>query len=79
MYAARCLDCHQADGRGRDGLAPPLAGSGVVGGPAGALAAFIFASSQHARFAPLSSAELANADVAALVTYLRREFSGDAP
>jgi cytochrome c2 len=79
MYAARCLDCHQADGRGRDGLAPPLAGSAVVGGPAGALAAFIFASSQHARFAPLSSAELANADVAALVTYLRREFSGDAP
>ncbi len=27
LYGMNCLACHQADGKGRDGLAPPLAGS----------------------------------------------------
>lgn len=32
IYALNCLACHQSDGRGREGLAPPLAGSEWVEG-----------------------------------------------
>jgi len=34
LYAAVCASCHQADGRGLEGLAPPLLDSEWVLGPA---------------------------------------------
>lgn len=34
LYGMNCAACHQADGKGRDGLAPPLAGSEWTTGPA---------------------------------------------
>ncbi len=41
LYAATCGACHQANGEGLDGLAPPLAGSDWVTGPEERLARIV--------------------------------------
>lgn len=35
IYATTCVSCHQVEGQGSAGLAPPLAGSPIVNGPGG--------------------------------------------
>lgn len=76
IYSRDCLACHMADGRGVPGMNPPLTGSPWVSGPADSLAGFVLTGGfgpeiLMARFDYLSDAELA-----ALLTYIRAEFAG---
>jgi len=76
IYARDCLACHMADGRGVPGMNPPLTTSAWVSGPADSLAGFVLTGGfgpqiLMARFDYLSDAELA-----ALLTYIRRAFAG---
>ncbi|HSG64872.1 MAG TPA: cytochrome c [Gammaproteobacteria bacterium] len=76
IYSRDCLACHMSDGRGVPGMNPALVGSPWVAGPADALAGFVMTGGYGpdvlmARFDYLSDAELA-----ALLTYIRAEFAG---
>lgn len=76
IYVRDCLACHMTDGRGVPGMNPPLVGSAWVGGPADALVGFVLTGGYGpdvlmARFDYLSDAELA-----ALLTYIRADFAG---
>jgi len=76
IYMRDCLACHMADGRGVPGMNPPLTTSAWVSGPADSLAGFVLTGGfgpqiLMARFDYLSDAELA-----ALLTYIRRAFVG---
>lgn len=76
IYARDCLACHMADGRGVPGMNPALVSSAWVAGSPDALAGFILTGGYGpdvlmARFDYLSDAELA-----ALMSYIRAEFAG---
>ncbi|NNC63331.1 MAG: cytochrome c [Gammaproteobacteria bacterium] len=76
IYARDCLACHMSDGRGVPGMNPALIGSAWVAGSPDALAGFILTGGYGpdvlmARFDYLSDAELA-----ALMSYIRNEFAG---
>lgn len=76
IYARDCLACHMGDGRGVPGMNPALVTSAWVAGSPDALAGFILTGGYGpevlmARFDYLSDAELA-----ALMTYIRAEFAG---
>jgi mono/diheme cytochrome c family protein len=73
LYGRLCVACHQADGRGRDGLAPALAGSPFVTGRAGITARIVLHGKEgQAMMPPLGS--LTDAEVAAVLTFIRRSF-----
>jgi mono/diheme cytochrome c family protein len=81
LYAATCQACHQPDGRGLPGLAPSLRDSRYVLGPPERLAKILL----HGLTGPLEvdgvtwNADMpalaaADADLAAVATYVRREW-----
>jgi mono/diheme cytochrome c family protein/glucose/arabinose dehydrogenase len=81
LYAATCQACHQSDGRGLPGLAPSLRDSRFVLGPPERLARILL----HGLSGPLEidgetwDAEMpalaaSDDDLAAVATYLRREW-----
>ena len=82
LFAGTCLPCHQAHGRGLDGLAPPLANSEWVNGSAERVVRIAL----HGVRGPLKVdgrtynldmppwGALRDEDLAALVTYIRREW-----
>jgi mono/diheme cytochrome c family protein len=73
IYGQLCVACHQPDGRGREGLAPALAGSPFVTGRAGILARIVIHGKEgKAMMPPLGT--LADPDVAAVLTFVRRSF-----
>ena len=73
VYGRLCVACHQPDGRGREGLAPALAGSPFVTGRAGITARIVLHGKEgKAMMPPLGT--LSDAEVAAVLTYLRRSF-----
>lgn len=87
IYAERCADCHGKDGRGVAGVYPPLDGNSSVNEPTGINATRVVL---LGGFAPLTQGnprpysmppfaqQLSDADVAAVVTYIRRTWSNKA-
>ena len=86
LYAATCAPCHQPHGLGMEGLAPPLAGSEWVQGPDQRVARIIL----HGMRGPITVkgqkfelempglAILEDDQIAALLTYVRREWDNTA-
>ena len=86
LYARHCLSCHQADGYGVPNLQPPIAGGTWVKGDARALALFVMTGgfdsesrkqSENSNVMP-PFAQLSDADLAALLTFIRAKFGGGA-
>ncbi len=78
LYEAHCLTCHQADGRGVPRMQPPIKGSEIVIGNADTLVAYTFLGSGEdpgnwANAMP-GFQQLSDADLAALLTYVRESF-----
>jgi mono/diheme cytochrome c family protein len=87
LYAQRCASCHGQDGQGAAGVYPPLAGNPSVTEPTGINAIRIvllggFAPTTAAHPRPYSmppfAQQLNDADVAAVVTYIRHAWSNNA-
>jgi mono/diheme cytochrome c family protein/glucose/arabinose dehydrogenase len=83
LYASVCAACHQADGRGLEGLAPPLLDSEWVLGPSGRPIRIILHGVRgpirvlgkvHTGDMPPMGAALDDVQLASLLTYLRREW-----
>ena len=78
VYGRLCVACHQPDGRGREGLAPALAGSPFVTGRAGITARIVLHGKEgKAMMPPLGS--LSDAEIAAVLTFVRRSFGHALP
>ena len=78
VYAAQCVACHQATGKGLPPAFPPLAGSKVVNGPKAAQVAIVLKGKPGTAMA--SFAQLSDADLAAVITHTRSAWGnkGDA-
>jgi glucose/arabinose dehydrogenase/cytochrome c5 len=87
LYQQACAACHMGDGAGVTGMMPAVAGSAVVSGDPETLVKLIVSGADAAL--PRSRRAYSNkmpafptwpdADVAAVVTYMRRAFGGGAP
>lgn len=88
IYAARCAACHQPAGTGVPGAFPPLAGSEWLAGPERRLVALVL----HGVTGPLTvkgtayngamppfGAQLNDAELAALLSHLRRQWAAGVP
>jgi mono/diheme cytochrome c family protein/glucose/arabinose dehydrogenase len=81
LYKNICIACHQADGRGREKMAPTLVGSRYVMSQDGGNAARILLGGKEGPIGlmpPLASA-LNDDQIAAVLTYIRREWGHTAP
>ena len=78
VYAAQCVACHQATGKGLPPAFPPLAGSRVVNGPKTAQVAIVLKGKPGTAMA--SFAQLTDVDLAAVITHTRSAWGnkGDA-
>lgn len=88
VYAERCSDCHGKDGNGVPGVYPPLNGNSSVNEPTGInairvvlLGGFAPATSGNPRpySMPPFAQQLSDADVAAVVTYVRQAWGNKSP
>ncbi|QEE25398.1 c-type cytochrome [Rhodanobacter glycinis] len=88
IYAASCAGCHGKDGEGVAGVYPPLAGNSSVLDPSGlnAIRAVLLggfppttAGNPRPYSMPPFAQKLSDADVAAVVSYIRHAWSNDAP
>ncbi|MEO8509301.1 MAG: cytochrome c oxidase subunit II [Betaproteobacteria bacterium] len=72
VYAANCVACHQANGKGVAGAFPALDGSKVVGGPPDAQIALVL----HGKPGTAMPAwkQLSDADIASVITYTRNSW-----
>jgi mono/diheme cytochrome c family protein/glucose/arabinose dehydrogenase len=81
LYKNICIACHQPDGRGREKMAPALVGSRyVVSQDAGNAARILLGGKEGpiGLMPPLASA-LSDDQIAAVLTYIRREWGHSAP
>jgi cytochrome c oxidase subunit 2 len=69
VYAANCVACHQANGKGVPGAFPALEGSKVVTGPKAAQIALVLNGKPGTAMPPWT--QLSDADLAAVITYTR--------
>ena len=78
VYAANCVACHQATGKGLPPAFPSLAGSKVVNGPKAPQVALVLKGKPGTAMA--SFAQLSDADLAAVITHTRTAWGnkGDA-
>ncbi len=80
VYQTLCVACHQPDGRGREQLAPSLVGSEFALGPAGiAVRIVINGKEGPTGLMPPLGASLTDDQIAAALTYIRREWGHTAP
>ncbi|MEO5831066.1 MAG: cytochrome c [Rhodanobacter sp.] len=87
VYAQHCVDCHGKRGEGVVGIYPPLDGNSSVTEPTGLNAtrmvllggfAPVTAANQRPYSMPPFAQQLSDADVAAVVTYIRRGWTNQA-
>lgn len=76
VYAANCVACHQANGRGTPPAFPPLAGSKIANGPKEAHLDIVLNGKPNT--AMQSFKQLGNADMAAVITYERNSWGNKA-
>jgi len=72
VYAANCVACHQATGKGVPGAFPALDGSAVVTGPKAAQLGILL-NGKNAM--PAWKATLSDTEIAAVITYTRNSWS----
>jgi cytochrome c oxidase subunit 2 len=75
IYAANCVACHQANGKGVPGAFPALDGSAVVNGPKANQINLIL-NGKNAM--PAWKSVLSDTDIAAVITYTRNNWSNEA-
>ena len=86
LYGMHCLACHQADGGGVPNMQPAIAGGTWVKGDARALALFVMSGGFDSASRKDSDVgnvmppfrQLADADLAQLLTYIRQKFGDGA-
>ena len=86
LYGVHCLSCHQADGGGVPNMQPAIAGGTWVKGDARALALFVMTGGFDSASRKDSDVgnvmppfrQLADADLAEILTYIRQKFGGGA-
>jgi mono/diheme cytochrome c family protein len=80
VYQTLCAACHQPDGRGREHLAPSLVGSELALGPADIAARIVLGGKEGSTgLMPALGAALTDEQIAASLTYIRREWGHTAP
>jgi mono/diheme cytochrome c family protein len=88
VFSSRCAACHQANGRGLPGAFPPLAGSPFVAGDSARLVRLVLygltgpvtvEGSTFNGAMPAWKDQLSDAEVAAVLTYVRSHFGNQAP
>ncbi len=81
LYKGLCVACHQEDGKGREKLAPSLVGSRFVVSPDPGLAARILLGGKEGAIGlmPPLGGTLTDEQIAAVLTYIRREWGHTAP
>ena len=79
VYEAKCLGCHQADGRGLPSLAPALAGSAFATAAPDVTTRIVLNGKEGAvGLMPPIGGTLSDDEVAAALTYIRREWDNTA-
>jgi|GEM_PF-2057028 len=88
VYARTCAGCHQNDGRGTEGAFPPLDGSAVVAGDPGLSVRIVLhgltgpvkvpGKVEINSMMPAVVAEVTDANIADVLTYVRHSWSNDA-
>ncbi len=76
VYAANCVACHQASGKGVPGAFPALEGSKIVNGPAEGQIEIVLNGKTGTAMPPWKS--LSDADLASVITYTRNSFGNHA-
>jgi cytochrome c oxidase subunit 2 len=76
VYAANCVVCHQASGRGQPPMFPALAGSKVVNGPEQGQIDIVLNGKPNT--AMQSFRQLSDTDIAAVITFTRKSFGNKA-
>jgi cytochrome c oxidase subunit 2 len=76
LYAANCVACHQATGKGMPPAFPALDGSRVAGGPKAAHIALVLNGKQGTAMASFS--RLTDSELAAVITYTRTAWGNKA-
>ncbi|MDP9322506.1 MAG: c-type cytochrome [Acidobacteriota bacterium] len=81
LYKSICIGCHQADGRGKDKIAPSLVDSRYVTGfDAGVPTRILLAGKEGAiGLMPPLGGSLTDDQIASVLTYVRREWGHTAP
>jgi mono/diheme cytochrome c family protein len=75
IYQTLCSACHQPDGRGREQLAPPLVGSELALAPAEIPVRIVLNGKEGPTgLMPPLGASLTDEQIAAALTYIRREW-----
>ena len=81
VYQNLCQACHQPDGRGREQLAPPLVGSALALAPDASIPIRIVLNGKEGQVGlmPPLGGVLSDDQIAAALTYIRREWGHTAP
>lgn len=79
LYLANCSSCHHATGQGVEGVAPSLTGSEWLPGPEEAVVKILLNGKMGEAMMMPPFSWLLDEDLAALATYLRREWHGETP
>ena len=80
IYATLCAVCHQADGQGRANVAPPLVGSPfALGPPAVVVRIMLHGKRGPTNVMPALGPLITDEQIAAVLTYIRREWGQTAP
>jgi mono/diheme cytochrome c family protein len=80
IYGTLCSVCHQPDGRGRDKVAPPLVGSPfALGPPAVVVRIMLHGKRGPSNVMPALGSLITDEQIAAVLTYIRREWGQTAP
>ena len=75
IYGTLCAMCHQADGRGREKIAPSLVGSPLaLGPPAVVVRIMLHGKRGPANVMPALGSLMTDEQIAAVLTYIRREW-----
>jgi cytochrome c oxidase subunit II len=77
VYAANCVACHQANGRGTPPAFPPLAGSKTVNGPKEGHMDIVLNGKAGTAMQPFGK-QLSDTDIAALISYERSSWGNKA-
>jgi mono/diheme cytochrome c family protein len=77
VYAAACAACHQADGRGLEGVAKSLVGSEWALAPAAQVIRIVLHGKEGAMLMPPVGGALTDEQVAAVLTYVRRSWGNE--
>src|SRR4029453_10223870 len=77
VYAANCVVCHQASGKGSPPAFPPLDGSKVVNGPKEGEMEVVMNGRPNTAMQPFAK-QLNDTEIAAVITYVRNSWGNKA-